>query len=82
MNLSSIVLIIIIIIIIIFWFGDSVTVTHLTKCNTYSKVRASHVSLTNQLHLFLQGAFHLTASTTRMKAQAWPQFNRHVLYAS
>ena len=29
-----------IIIIIIIWFGDTVTVTHLTKCNTYSKVRA------------------------------------------
>ena len=31
---------IIIIIIIIIWFGDTVTVTHLTKCDTYSKVRA------------------------------------------
>ena len=32
--------IIIIIIIIIIWFGDTVTVSHPTKCNTYSKVRA------------------------------------------
>ena len=31
-------IIIIIIIIIIILFGDTVTVTHLTKCNTYSKV--------------------------------------------
>ena len=31
---------IIIIIIIIIWFGDTVTVSHPTKCNTYSKVRA------------------------------------------
>ena len=31
---------IIIIIIIIIWFGDTVTVTHPTKCNTNSKVRA------------------------------------------
>ena len=30
----------IIIIIIIIWFGETVTVTNLTKCNTYSKVRA------------------------------------------
>ena len=30
----------IIIIIIIIWFGDTVTVSHSTKCNTYSKVRA------------------------------------------
>ena len=29
-----------IIIIIIIWSGDTVTVTHLTKCNTNSKVRA------------------------------------------
>ena len=29
-----------IIIIIIIWFGDTVTVTHPTKCNTNSKVRA------------------------------------------
>ena len=28
------------IIIIIIWFGDTFTVTHLTKCNTYSEVRA------------------------------------------
>ena len=28
------------IIIIIIWFGDTVTVSHPTKCNTYSKVRA------------------------------------------
>ena len=27
-------------IIIIIWFGDTVTVTHPTKCNTNSKVRA------------------------------------------
>ena len=33
-------IIIIIIIIIIIWFGDTVTVTHLTKCITNSKVRA------------------------------------------
>ena len=26
--------------IIIIWFGDNVTVSHLTKCNTNSKVRA------------------------------------------
>ena len=26
--------------IIIIWFGDTVTVVHLTKCNTNSKVRA------------------------------------------
>ena len=32
--------IIIIIIIIIIWFGDTVTVSHPTKCNAYSKVRA------------------------------------------
>ena len=30
----------IIIIIIIIWFGDTVTVTHPTNCNTNSKVRA------------------------------------------
>ena len=30
----------IIIIIIIIWFGDTVAVSHPTKCNTYSKVRA------------------------------------------
>ena len=55
----------------------------LTKCNTNSKNSASHVSLTNQPHILLQGAFHLThsdtASYTRPKAQAWPQFNRHAL---
>ena len=28
------------IIIIIIWFGDTVTVSHLTKCDTNSKVRA------------------------------------------
>ena len=33
-------IIIIIIIIIIIWFGDTVTVSHPTKCDTYSKVRA------------------------------------------
>ena len=33
-------LIIIIIIIIIIWFGDTVTVSHSTKCDTNSKVRA------------------------------------------
>ena len=31
---------IIIIIIIIIWFGDTVTVSHSTKCDTNSKVRA------------------------------------------
>ena len=30
----------IIIIIIIIWFGDTVTVSHSTKCDTNSKVRA------------------------------------------
>ena len=34
---------IIIIIIIIIWFGDTVTVTHPTNCNTNSKVRAMSV---------------------------------------
>ena len=29
------------IIVIIIWFGDTVTVSHLTKCNTNSKVRAT-----------------------------------------
>ena len=37
----------IIIIIIIIWFGDTVTVTHLTKCNTNSKVRAMSAKQTN-----------------------------------
>ena len=34
----SVVLTLIIIIIIIFWFGDTVTVSHSTKCNTNTKV--------------------------------------------
>ena len=46
-----------IIIILIIWFGDTVTMSHLTKCNTNSKVQ---VMLTNYPHPFLQGAFHLT----------------------
>ena len=33
-------------IIIIIWFGDTVTVTHFTKCNTHSKVRAMSAELT------------------------------------
>ena len=46
MNLQSEVVVnlqseaIIIIIIIIIWFGDTVTVSHSTKCDTNSKVRA------------------------------------------
>ena len=38
--MSPVLEIIIIIIIIIIWFGDTVTVSHPTKCNTNSKVRA------------------------------------------
>ena len=39
-NIQFIPRLIIIIIIIIIWFGDTVTVSHFTKCNTNSKVRA------------------------------------------
>ena len=39
--------VIIIIIIIIIWFGVTITVTHLTKCNTKSKVRAMSAKQTN-----------------------------------
>ena len=35
-----IIIIIIIIMIIIIWFGDAITVSYSTKCDTYSKVRA------------------------------------------
>ena len=38
-----------IIVIIKIWFDDTVTVSHLKKCNTNSK-SASHVSLTNYPH--------------------------------
>ena len=46
------------IIIVIIWFGDTVVVTHLTKCNTNSKVRA--ICRLNKPHPFLRGAFHPT----------------------
>ena len=63
-----IIIIITIIIIIIIWFGDTVTVTHPTKCNTNSKVRAMSTMP------FLAGGFPPdTASSTRPEAQAWPQ---------
>ena len=39
-QVTLIIIIIIIIIILIIWFGDTVTMSHTTKCNTYSKVRA------------------------------------------
>ena len=42
-----------IIIIIIIWFGDTVTVSHFTKCNTNSKVRCSVVSTLNRIDVFL-----------------------------
>ena len=37
------------IIIIIIWFGDTVTVSHPTKCNTYSKVHALSYVVKNTL---------------------------------
>ena len=60
-------------IIIIIWFGDTVTMSHLTKCNTNSKVQVlylSHVNLTDYPIPFLKVALHLT--------QPHPQF--HMLF--
>ena len=82
-----------IILLIIIWFGNTVTVSHFTKCNTNSK-SASHVSLTYYPHPSLQGTlpcqFNIlstplpagsflpdTAPSTRSKAQTWSQFNHH-----
>ena len=65
-------------IIIIIWFGDTVTMTHLTKCKTNSKVRAMSALQTNHT-LSCRGFPPDTASSTRTEAQAWPQFNRHAL---
>ena len=45
-------------IIIIIWFGDTVTVTHPTNCNTNSKVRACQLNIPTTP--FPAGAFHLT----------------------
>ena len=40
------------IIIKIIWFGDTVTLSHLTKCNTNSKVRAMLAQLTVKCLIF------------------------------
>ena len=67
----SIYLTTIVIIIIIIWFGDIVTVSHLTECNTNSKMR--HVSAWQTIHPFPTGGFSPnTASSTCPKAPTWP----------
>ena len=50
---ETVTVIIIMMIIMIIWFGDTVTVSHSTKCNTNSKVRESVMSTLNQIDVFL-----------------------------
>ena len=67
-----------IIIIIIIWFGDTVTVTHLT--NVIQTRKCEPCQLNKLTTPFPAGGFPPdTASSTRPKAQSWPQFNRHAL---
>ena len=65
---------------IIIWFGDIVTMSHLTKCNTNSKVWAMTAWPTILFNtLSCRGFPPNTASSTFLKAQTWPQFNLHAL---
>ena len=78
-------ILILIIIIIIIWFGDTVTVSHSTKCDTNSKVRDSVVSMLNQLDVFssaLQNYLNQKRKTSNQQAKhsnCWGQPPQKIL---
>ena len=65
------------IILIIIWFGDSVTVMNLTKCDTNSKVRAMSAQQTIFTSFTAGGFPHNTAWTKPPRVQTCQQFNYH-----